>query len=138
MARLTTFLCLLALLAPPAALASHEGQTGQPNNPFGPIPQAPPEQQAPPEGEETVNPFEQDEGISDRQQLLILLAGGIMVIGIAWFIIRDARRSAPVDVHRGPEEGGTVSKGTRTPKKQRVSQGRAKAKQARQSRRRNR
>ncbi len=130
MARLTTLLCLLALLAPAGAVAQ--------DNPFGPIPQAPPQQTAPPEDEETENAFEEDEGISDRQQLLILLAGGIMVIGIAWFIIRDARRNAPAEVHRGPEEGGTVSRGTRTPKKQRVSQGRAKAKQARRSRKRNR
>jgi hypothetical protein len=130
-ARLTAFLCLLALLAPAGALAQ--------DNPFGPIPQAPPQQTAPPEDEEdTGDLFDEDEGISDRQQLLIIIAGGIMVLGIAWFIVRDARRNAPVVEHRGPEEGGTVSKGTRTPKKQRVSQGRQKAKQARRARKRNR
>ena len=131
MARLTTLLCLLALLAPAGASAQ--------DNPFGPIPQAPPEQAPPPEDDDdNQNAFGEDEGISDRQQLLIIIAGGLMVLGIAWFIVRDARRSAPVVEHRGPEEGGTVSKGTRTPKKQRVSQGRAKAKQARRARRRNR
>ena len=130
MARLTTLLCLLALLAPAGALAQ--------DNPFGPIPQAPPEQAPPPEDDDDQNAFDDDEGISDRQQLLIIIAGGLMVLGIAWFIVRDARRSAPVAEHRGPEEGGTVSKGTRTPKKQRVTQGRAKAKQARRARKRNR
>jgi hypothetical protein len=131
MARLTILLALLALLAPAGALAQ--------DNPFGPIPPAPPQQTAPPEGEETESPFaDQDEGLSDRQQLLIVLAGGIFVVGIAWFILRDANRTAPVEHHRTAEEGGTASKGTRPPKKQRVSQSRAKAKQARQARKRNR
>lgn len=130
MARLTLLLCLLALLAPSGAIAQQ--------NPFGPIPQAPPEQPAPPEEENTNSAFDKDEGLSDRQQLLIVLAGGIFVIGIAWFILRDARRTAPVIEHRGPEEGGTQSKGTRPPKKQRVSQQRARAKQARRARKRNR
>ena len=130
MARLTIVLSVLALLAPAGALAQ--------DNPFGPIPQAPPQQTAPPEDEDADNPFEEDEGLSDRQQLLIVIAGGIFVLGIAWFILRDARRAAPVTEHRGPEEGGTASKGTRAPKQQRVSQQRAKAKQARRARRRNR
>jgi hypothetical protein len=130
MARLTAILCLLALLAPAGALAQ--------DNPFGPIPQAPPQQTAPPEDEDANNPFEQDDGLSDRQQLLIVLAGGIFVVGIAWFIVRDARRSAPVVEHRPESEGGTASKGTRAPKTQRVTQGRAKAKQARRARKRNR
>ena len=130
MARLTTIICLLALLAPAGALAQ--------DNPFGPIPQAPPQQTAPPEDEETRDPFAQDEGLSSRQQLLIVLAGGIFVLGIAWFILRDARRAAPIIEHRPESEGGTASKGTRAPKKQRVSQGRAKAKQARRARKRNR
>jgi len=132
MARLTIILLLLAFLAPAGALAQ--------DNPFGPIPQAPPQQTAPPEDEDdnTNSAFDDDEGLSDRQQLLIVLAGGIFVLGIAWFILRDARRSAPVAEHRGPEEGGTSSKGTRPPKKQRVSQQRARAKQARQARKRNR
>jgi hypothetical protein len=132
MARLTTLLCLLALLAPAGALAQ--------DNPFGPIPQAPPEQQAPPEDGDTSDGdlFDDDEGISDRQQLLIIIAGGIMVLGIAFYIVRDARRNAPVEHHLSEAEGGTASKGTRAPKKQRVAQGRAKAKQARRARKRNR
>ena len=130
MARLTALAVLLALLAPAGALAQ--------DNPFGPIPQAPPQQTAPPEDENADNPFEEDEGLSDRQQLLIVLAGGIFVVGIAWFILRDARRTAPVVERRSAEEGGTASKGTRPPKKQRVSQQRARAKQARRARKKNR
>jgi hypothetical protein len=134
MSRLTILLSTLALLAgagAPAALAQ--------DNPFGPIPPAPPEQPAPAEEEDDDNasPFGEDEGITERQQLLIILGGGILVVGIAWFILRDARRSAPAETRQSVEEGGTTSRGTRKPQQQRVSQGRAKAKAARQARKRN-
>src|SRR3712207_3210939 len=45
MARLTILLMLLVLLAPARALAQ--------DNPFGPIPQAPPQQTAPPEDDDS-------------------------------------------------------------------------------------
>jgi hypothetical protein len=126
--RVTTLLCLLALLMPARATAQE--------NPFGPIPQSPAPQQpapapAPP-------PAEEDEGLSDRQQLLIALAGAVLVVGIAWAIIRDARRTAPAEEHMPIDQGGTTSHGTRPPKRQRVAQGRAKAKAARKARRKTR
>ena len=133
MARITAFLCLLCLLAPAGALAQE--------NPFGPIPPAPPQQTEPPEDQQE-NPNvvgDEDDGLSRRQQLIILLGGVVFVLGIAWFILRDARRTAPaVAAHRPEEEGGTKSKGSQRPKKQRVAQGRAKAKQARRQRKKNR
>ena len=132
MTRLTILLCALVLLAgagAPAALAQ--------DNPFGPIPQAPPEQPAPPESDEDADPFGEDEGISETQQLMIILGGGLLVLGIAWFILRDARRSAPPETRQSVEEGGTTSRGSQKPRQQRVKQGRAKAKAARQARKRN-
>jgi hypothetical protein len=135
MARLATLICVLALAGAagaPLALAQ--------DNPFGPIPPAPPQQTAPPEEEDddTASPFGEEEGLTDRQQLLIIIGAGILVLGIAWFILRDARRNAPAESRRAVAEGGTVSRGTRPPKRQRVSQSRSKAKAARQARKRNR
>ena len=127
MARLTILLCALTLAVPCAAFAQ--------DNPFGPIPPAPPEQPAPPEEEDTPSTLgEDDEGLSRQQQILIGLAGGVLVFGIAWFILRDARRAAPVEHHLTEQEGGTKSKGSQKPKQQRVQQSRAKAKDARQAR----
>ena len=124
--RLITLWCLLALLLPAPAAAQQ--------NPFGPVPPAPPQQPepAPPP------PPDDDEGLSERQQLLIALAGGVLVIGIAWAIVRDARRSAPAEDHVPVDEGGTTSHGTRPPKRQRVAQQRARAKRARRARKKNR
>ena len=54
-------------------------------------------------------------------------------------IVQTARRTAPaVAAHLSEDEGGTKSKGSQRPKKQRVAQGRAKAKQARRQRKKNR
>ena len=124
--RLFALWCVLALLAPASARAQ--------DNPFGPVPQAPPQQTqpAPPP------PPDEDEGLSERQQLLIALAGGVLVIGIAWGIVRDARRKAPSEAHMSVEEGGTTAHGTRPPKRQRVAQQRARAKRARKARKKNR
>jgi hypothetical protein len=130
-ARLTVLLCALLLIAPAAALAQ---------DPFGPIPPAPPQQTEPPEDEEeeTQNPFEEDEGLSSTQQFLIGISGAVMVFGIAWFILRDARRSAPVEHHRTEAEGGTKSHGSRVPKQRRHTEGRQRAKAARQQRKKQR
>jgi hypothetical protein len=125
--RLTTLLCVLMLIVPAAGAAQ--------DNPFGPVapaPQQPTPTPAPPP------PDDEDEGLSDRQQLLIALAGGVLVIGIAWGIVRDARRRAPAVDHMAIEEGGTTSHGSRPPKRQRVAQQRARAKRARRARKKNR
>ena len=131
MSRITVLACVLLLALPAAALAQ--------NNPFSPIPPAPPQQTAPPQDDsDDGTALGEDEGLSRRQQLLIGLAGAVLLGGIAIAILRDARRSAPVEHHRREDEGGTRSRGTRTPKERRVSQGRARAKAARRARRKNR
>jgi hypothetical protein len=129
-ARLTALLVALVLLAPAAALAQQ--------SPFGPIPPAPPEQTAPPEDESPSSSNDEDDGLSRRQQILITLAGVLLLGGIGYAIVRDARSAAPVEHHLREDEGGTRSRGTRTPKDRRVERGRARAKRARQARKKNR
>jgi hypothetical protein len=129
-ARLTVILCVLLLCAPAAGLAQ--------DNPFGPIPPAPPEQAPPPEDEGGGGLADEDEGLSRRQEILIGLAGVVLLFGIGFAIVRDARSAAPTEHHLTAEEGGTASRGTRKPKQQRVKQQRAAAKRARQQRKKNR
>ncbi len=118
-------LCL-PLAAPAGALAQ--------GDPFGPIPQSP--QPTPTVAPAPADPT--DDGLSDTQQLLIALAGFVLLLGIAWAIVRDARQSAPVSGAADPLEAGERTKGSRTPPKRRVKQGRQRAKAARQARKRNR
>jgi hypothetical protein len=119
--------CSLALAVPAAAVAQ--------DNPFGPIPQAPPEQ--PPPAPESGDPNQ--DGLSDWQQLLIGVAAVALLGGIAWAIVRDARAAAPADDRRTSlDDPADRPKGSRTPPKRRVKQNRAKAKVARQARKRNR
>ena len=128
-ARLALLLLVCSQLAWPAAAVAQ-------GSPFGPIPQTPPEQ-APAPAPTNTDPA--DDGLSERQQLLIGLASVALIAGIAWAILRDAKSAAPAET-RGPlgEETGEKVRGTRTPPKRRVKQNRAKAKTARQARKRNR
>jgi hypothetical protein len=137
-ARTASFLALLlilgALLAPAGALAQ--------SSPFGPIPQAPPE----PTPTVVDAGSDDDEGLSRSQEILIGVAGFVLLIGIGYAIVRDARANAPVDDPRrdpvlaGGLDDEEVSRrsGSRTPKQQRVKTNRQKAKAARQARKRNR
>ena len=116
-------LCLLALAAPGAALAQGGGA-------FQPIPPAPPEQPA------TVAPEEgndDDDGLSDTQQLLIGLSGFVLLFGIGWAIVRDARSTAPADSRSAPGDE-PQRKGSQKPAGVRHRQSRSKAKAARQAR----
>jgi hypothetical protein len=128
-ARLLLAVLLAAALLPPAAALAQE-------DPFTPIPQAPPEQPPAP----TPTPTQDDDdGLSSTQQLLIGVAGIVLVTGIAWAIVRDARRAAPAEERRDdPLHPGTRVKGSRTPPSARVKTQRAKAKAARRARKRNR
>jgi hypothetical protein len=124
--RLALLVVLLALAAPSAAPAQ---------DPFSPIPPAPPEPQRDP-GSGGGAPAD-DGTFSTTQLLLIGGAAFALLAGIGFVIVRDARRAAPV----GRDETVTDvdrTKGSRTPPKQRVKRQRAKARAARQSRKRNR
>ena len=120
-------LCLLLAggATAPAALAQ--------SDPFGPIPQAPPDVPEP-----APVPTDDDEGGLNRtQELLIGAAGIVLLFGIGWAIVRDARSAAPVDAEH-PMADSDRPKGSRTPPARRVKQGRAKAKAARRARKKNR
>jgi hypothetical protein len=99
MTRLAIALLVLALAAPPAALA-------QAQDPFGPLPQAPPAQTPTPEPPDSPAA----EGETGRTTLYAI-AGALLAafVFIGWWISRDARRSAPKSERdRGPrlrEEG---------------------------------
>ena len=132
-ARLAALLCLLALAAPGVALGGHEGGAtpGQGGGAFDPLPPAPPEQ---PTTEAPVNPADDDgDGLSPGQQLLIGISGIVLLLGIAWAILRDARSAAPAE--RAPAPGEEQQrKGSQKPAGARHRQSRAKAKAARQAR----
>src|SRR4051794_15756193 len=121
LARLATLLIALTLVAPAAALAQ--------SSPFTPIPPAQQETQTTP----TVtvnNGAAEDEGLSGMAKAAIVAFGALLLAGIAWLIMRDARNRAPVpEVEAGP-------RGTTSP--QRHARARAKAKRAKQQRKRNR
>jgi hypothetical protein len=122
--RLVPLLVCTALLAPGAALAQDS---------FGPLPQAPPE---PPQQPPPSDPRD-DEGLSSTQQLLVAAAGILVLGGIAFAIVRDARRAAPTE-GRAPADIGQGKKGSRTPPRQRAARGRSKSRAARKARRKNR
>jgi hypothetical protein len=85
--RSTLLICLLALVLPMAAHAQ--------NSPFAPLPQA---TTTPDQSTATVttsNTASDNGGLSGWQEILIFGAGGILLLGIAWAIVRDARGVAP-------------------------------------------
>ncbi len=121
-------LCLLALTVPSAALAQGGGA-------FQPLPSAPPQQPV------TAAPAEEgeddDEGLSSTQQLLIALSGIVLLFGIAWAIVRDARSAAPADARPSSSSASgdePQRKGSQKPASVRHRQNRSKAKAARQAR----
>jgi hypothetical protein len=120
---------LICLLACAAFAAPAAGQVT--TTPLGPVPQDEPEDVPDPTADE-------DEGLSSTQLLLLGGAAFVLLGGIGWAIVRDARAAAPVDKDHAHADAADRPRATRTPPKQRVKSGRAKAKAARQSRKRNR
>lgn len=129
--RLAVLLLLVALLAPAAPVAAQ-------STPFAPLPQAPQEPAPQP-----VRPTSlQDDDLSAGQTILILVAAGAILGGIAWFVIRDAHGRAPVDERprRGAPgaEGGDTRQRSSEEHRKAKERSRAAAKRARQARKRNR
>jgi hypothetical protein len=120
-------LAAFALLATPAAVLAQ-------SNPLGPLPTPAP---APAETVVVAQDDDGGDGLKGWQQALILGAGIVLLAGIAWAIVSDARSRAPV------KEGEIAHPGLEHAPKRNRSQkqrerDRAKAKLARQQRKRNR
>jgi hypothetical protein len=117
-------LCLLA--APAAALAQ---------NPFGPLPQpAAPPTDTTNSGTSTSSSGDSG-GLQSWQEVLMFLGGVVLIAGIGYAIVTDARRNAPV---KEGEEGHIGERTKLLPKARTKPVRRAKARQARAARKRNR
>jgi hypothetical protein len=129
---MTVRLLTLALLCAALIGSSGAATAFAQQDPFGPIPQAPPDEPPP-----APRPDQQEDGLSRTQELLIGVAGIVLLVGIGWAIVRDARSAAPVDAAH-PVDDVDRPKATRPPPQRRVQQSRAKAKAARRARKKNR
>jgi hypothetical protein len=125
--RFALLICLLAALAVPAVAY---GQ-GSPFTPLPPAQTTP--QQAP---AVTTASTTDDSGLDAWQQILIFAGGGILLLGIAWAILTDARSRAPVEEPTEELEAARVRKEEDI--KRRKARNRAAAKRSRQARKRNR
>jgi hypothetical protein len=124
-ARLALSLVVLALAAPAAAFAQ--------TDPFAPLPPAPQEQPAQPV--RTVADTTDDGGLDRWQEILIFAGGGILLVGIGWAIVADARKNAPVEQGQGVASAKAAHEADRHRRKQVA---RERAKRARAARKRNR
>jgi hypothetical protein len=92
LARLTTTL-LLTLVT--AGLLAPAGALGQ-ANPFTPLPTPAPQTDTQTQTVTSTTAAE-DQGLKRWQEILMFAGGVILIIGIGYAILRDARRRAPVD-----------------------------------------
>jgi predicted lipid-binding transport protein (Tim44 family) len=142
-------LVLIACAAPSAALAQQQ-QPGGGSNPFGPLPQPPPP--APDEPEPQPADFDEDEdGLGGTAFWLIIGTTGAIFAVIAFFIVRDMRRTVgkpkkrrrlrgtrrpAADAAQALAQGGRHEPGSH--KARAKAQQRAKTKAARKQRRKSR
>jgi hypothetical protein len=98
---------------------------------------APSEEESAPVVAETTGA--EDDGLDTWQQVLIFAAGVVLLGGIAWAIIGDARHRAPV-TPRGRASAAAAGGGRLPPheRRRRKERARARARAQRQARRRNR
>jgi hypothetical protein len=128
--RATALAVVLSLVLAPAALA-------QVSDPFAPESPVPGQQQQ----QQTQAPVPQTRtstgngGLAGWQEALIFIAAAVLMGGIAYGIIRDARQRAPV---REPAAEAAAAAGGRRPAADAKARARAKQKSARQQRKRNR
>jgi hypothetical protein len=127
MPKLALLLAALVLLAVPSIVVAQ-------GNPIGPLPTPAP---APPETVVVAPGNDGGDGLETWQEILIFGAGFILLLGIAWAIISDARTAAPVTENEMAHPGldGPVKRNRSQKQRERA---RAKAKVARAQRKRNR
>jgi hypothetical protein len=124
--RFTLLICLFALALPIAAHAQ--------NSPFTPLPPATTTPDQTPTVT-TANTSTGNGGLAGWQQILIFGAGGILLLGIAWAIVRDARSVAPTITTEDQVESRERREADI---KRRKTKNRAAAKRSRAARKRNR
>jgi hypothetical protein len=122
----TLLICLLALALP---VAAHAQAT-----PFAPLPPAATTPQATPTVTSSTTSTS-DDGLAGWQQILLFGSGGILLLGIAWLIVRDARDVAPT---LSTEEQLETRERREADIKRRKAKNRAAAKRSRAARKRNR
>lgn len=125
--RFTLLICLAALAVPVAA----HGQA----SPFAPLPPAATTLQAAPTTTSSTSATD-DDGLEAWQQILLFAGGGILLLGIAWAIVSDARSVAPAEEPTAELEAARVRKEEDI--KRRKARNRAATKRSRQARKRNR
>jgi hypothetical protein len=118
---------LLWVLALPAAASAQ--------NPFGPLPQAQPPTQTATTNTGSSTSTSDNGGLKTWQEILLFMGGVILIVGIGYAIVTDARRNAPV---KEGEEGHIGQAAKFLPKARTKPVRRAKARQARAARKRNR
>jgi hypothetical protein len=131
--RFTLLLCLVVALAglPLAAVA------GAQSSPFAPLPQPTPDQSQTPTVATTSSTTTDDSGgLKDWQEILIFAGGGILLLGIAWAIVSDARAHAPVEDDSPDREASRERQ--EADLKRRKARNRAAAKRSKAARKRNR
>jgi hypothetical protein len=126
---LATLIIALALLAPASAVAQ--------NGPFAPLAPAPQPTQT---QTQTQSPTTANSsgGLKGWQQTLIVAAGLILLIGIGYAIVADARSRAPVEDRLHGADADHRRPGSRMDAARRKELQRAKARRARAQRKKNR
>jgi hypothetical protein len=127
--RFTLLICLVAALAVPVGAAYAQ------DSPFAPLP---PAQTLPDEQTPTTSSTSStdDGGLKGWQQVLIFAGGGILLLGIAWAIVSDARNVAPTT--DDDAEHRAVKARREEDLKRRKARSRAASKRSRAARKRNR
>ena len=115
------------VLAPPAVALAQ--------NPFAPLPQPATPTTDTTTTSNTTTTSGDNGGLASWQEILIFLGGVVLIIGIGYAIVTDARRNAPL---REGEEGHIGERLKPLPKARTKPVRRAKARQARAARKRNR
>jgi hypothetical protein len=124
----------ILLIAAVASLLALPAGAGAQSSPFAPLPQ-PQQQQPTTTTGSTTSTDSSGGGLKSWQEILIFMGGIVLIGGIGYGIVLDARRSAPL---KEGEEGHIGEPTKPLPKARTKPVRRAKARQARAARKRNR
>ncbi len=126
----------LSALVVAALVTSRSRSAVAQQSPFNPLPAAPATQETTQTSATTSSTSTGGSGLSTFQGALIVIGGVGVLGGIAFFIVRDARRSAPIT--KGESEAATIDPDSHAQRRRSKQKQRAKQKAARAQRRRNR